>query len=200
MQDSLKDKIKKISELILRGATEGERAAAEKALHRIMMAHNIQESELTRIYYKDYQFRFVSNVEKSLLTYLIHHFVPNSFKSAIHDKVKTITISLQYAEWVTLDCAYEYFRRHMKKQYQKAVVPQLKKCRKAKTRNRLRSQLDGLFIQRYVIESNLIDQKYIVSKKATEMSHAERLQRLLMEGVEGGSYKKQVSDIKLIEY
>lgn len=199
MNQELKDKIAKIMELINRGATDGEKAAAKKALERIIKAHNIDESQLSSVMYKEYEFRFSSLIELELLASIIRIFIDlKSPGSRTHHK--RVRFSLLYEQWVTVECSYEYFRRHMRKQYYLVVTPQLKKTRKAKTRRELKAILDDIFISDYKIASRLYKEGELKQLSIDDMSVEEMKKRASLNGIEGGSYNKQVMTNLLLEY
>ena len=61
MEQSIKEKITKIYELVNHGATEGERAAAKKALDRMMSKYSLDLNELDTIKEKEYCWRIFMN-------------------------------------------------------------------------------------------------------------------------------------------
>lgn len=198
MNNQLKDKIAKIMALINQGATDGEKQAAKKALERIIKAHNIDESQLTSVMFKEYQFKFTTTLEKQLLTRIALFFHPESLRSAIQRHYKRVTLHLTYDEWVTIECAYEFFRRHMKSEYRKAVVPIIKNHRTRITKQRAKQDLEPIFFSNYIIASKLCKPEEMQPLNFDEMSEAELKKRMKLAGVEGGSYKKQVDDTKYL--
>lgn len=199
MNQQLKDKIAKIQELINRGATDGEKAAAKKALDRIVKAHNIDESQLTSVLYKDYYFKFSSINERILLGIIMHVFLETGTKCAVQTHRKRIKASLLYEEWVTIECCYEYFRRHMKAEYKRIVLPQLIGCRTAKTRKNKKERLDMIFLSNYSIASKLYKEGELTEINIDEMSKQEAHDRTALNGVQGGQYNKQVISNLLLE-
>src|SRR5437868_13270397 len=100
--------------------------------------------------------------------------------------MKQIKSSLVYLDWITIECAYEYFRRHMRKEWKRVVGPELRKCRKVKTRNKRRRELSEIFFSNYVIASNLYKPEEL--KKMEPGSEKEMRDRIKLEAVEGGKY------------
>ncbi|MEQ9426987.1 MAG: DUF2786 domain-containing protein [Cyclobacteriaceae bacterium] len=197
MNDEIKSRLAKIYELVKRGATEGERAAAKKALDRLMQKYNLDSVDLESIDRKAYWFKYVSKMEERLLIRLLYFFVEDSeaiFQAASKDTYgcRDIYFTLTYLDYVTLDSAYEYFRRHMKAQWQKLCAPELKKCRKTKTRNKKRKKLQAVFYERYIIASNLVDPKNLAKVDLTKMSLKEIEELLQFSDIEGGAYNRQV--------
>jgi hypothetical protein len=189
MNEKLKDKISKIQELINRGATYGETAAAKRALDRIIAAHGIDESELYSINFKTYTFKFGALIEFWLLGCIMNYFNENAVKSSYRVAGKKIVqASLLYEEWITVECAYEYFRRHMKKEYKRIVSPNLRK----NTSVRRKKSLTGLFFNQYLIKSKLYKEGDLANVEIEDMSVREMRDRQMMQKIEGGKYNKQV--------
>ncbi len=191
--EEINDKLAKIYRLVQKGATEGERAAAKKALDRIMQKYNLDEKVLNDLDFKEYVFKYSKKIELRLLERIMFIMVPGSIdQSAIRTWSKEIVSKLQYLDWITIECAYEYFRRHMLKQWRKIVIPELKKCRKTKTRNKRRKKLATLFFGQYVIASKLYKEEEITKIDLSELSEKEISDRMKLQGVEGGNCNKQV--------
>jgi hypothetical protein len=200
--DELKEKLAKIYALVNKGATEGERQAAKHQLDKIIAKYGIGEDMLADLHLKTYYFKYKTMVEKLLIMRLLNFFVPNDSKTIYYrtwngtKAVKEVCYSLTYTDFVTIECSYEYFRRHMNVQYKKLVSPQLVKFRKAKTRNARREVLDDLFFQKYIIASGLVDQSELTTAEVNDKNIGDYL---LMSGVEGGQYNKQMGRGLLIE-
>ena len=199
MNEELKQKMAKILELMTRGATEGEKAAAQKAFELFASKHNISKEQLDNLDKTKYIFKYKSVLEQWLFVRLnkillgqldtervrIRHW--NNAKS-----VKEITALYTYEEWVTIECSYEYFRRHMNAQWRKISKPLLAKKRKAKTKNAYRLQLQDEFASKYFIASNLVKPEELVQVDMSTLSEAEINAKMAMKDVEGGNYNKQV--------
>lgn len=102
--------------------------------------------------------------------------------------MKQISCELTYIDYITAESAYEYFRGHMKSQWNLICANMLKKCRKAKTRTKLRKELQMQFFSRYVINSKLYTPDEITTSPVDEMTDR---QRALL-AVAGGEYNNQV--------
>lgn len=198
MNDALIQKMAKILELCKWGATPGEKQAAKEALNRILSKYKIDESQLTNVLFNNYRFTFSSRLEKTLLACIIDIMISRGVACCVQTGVKRIMASLTYSEWVTVECAYEYFRRHMKAEYKKHVAPQLAKCRKAKTRRELKQKLEQIFISNYIIASGLVKQESIQQIDPKQLSTEEYKLRCKLADVQGGQYKQQVDNTKLL--
>lgn len=196
MAPEIQDKLTKILELVNSGATEGERQAATLALNRIMLKYNISEEALKSIDQKNYTFGCCTWMEEQLLIHIMKMQSESMFSSAAKGS-KKVYIPLTYMQYVDIDCRYEYYRRHLKQQWKTLCEPQLKKCRKPKTKNLLRSKLQMIFITQYLIKSGLVKPENIV--KVESKNDAEYKQRMLCADVEGGLYNKQVLTTNLLE-
>ncbi|MFD0997705.1 DUF2786 domain-containing protein [Ohtaekwangia kribbensis] len=192
MESSVKDKLSKVYALVNNGATEGEREAAKKALDRLLEKYSLDESVLSGLEVSEYIFTYTTALELQLLTRIMVIMVPGSVESSSRRMWnKSIVSDLKYIDWITIDSAYEYFRRHMKAEWKRVVSPELSKCRKSKTRNRRRKELRKYFFSQYAIASKLYreDELKPVDEK---MSDKEAADRLRMISVKGGQYNKQL--------
>ncbi|HRO70900.1 MAG TPA: hypothetical protein PK951_10985, partial [Chitinophagaceae bacterium] len=107
---------------------------------------------------------------------------------------KEVVSSLIYVDWITIECAFEYFRRHMKSQWRKVVEPELKRCRTTRTRNKKRNELNPIFFSNYIIASKLYKDGDVHEIDLTTVSKSEIQKRRLLAGVEGGEYSRQVTN------
>lgn len=190
MDDIIKDKIAKISQLVQKGATEGERQAAKNALDRLMNKYNLDDSVLSSLEFKEYVFKYTKAIELQLLQQIMGIMVPHAIeRSAISPWNKRVVSNLQYMDWITLECAYEYFRKHMRKEWNRIVLPELAKCKKNKTRNKRRAKLGELFFMKYCIASKLYEGELTTVAVKGRKNLADRL---ALTSVEGGQYNKQV--------
>jgi len=204
MTDELKDRIAKIYALVNQGATDGERKAAKAALDRLMKKYDLDGVDLENIDKKYYSFRYTSHTESCLLGYIMSYFWPDlnirenayitNYDSKALTRCRMIRVRLTYVDYITLDSAYEYFRRHMKAQWKKTCAPILARCRKAKTRNRKRSELQAAFLEQYVIKSGLVRKEDITQVPTSELSAGEQERQRAIQGVEGGQYSTQVQN------
>lgn len=196
MNESLKDKIAKIYALVNQGATEGERAAAKKALDRLLSKYQLAGENLELIAKKVYVFKYKTELDVMLMSRLIAFFMPNECGTR-SPWAKVLKITLFYEDWVTLDCTYAYFRKHMAGQWKTHCLPVVNRCRTAKTRNKKRAELYPAFFTEYAIRSGIVNQAEIKYRPLTSAKDIERSQ--LIKGIQGGDYKKQVITDKLLE-
>lgn len=199
MDNQLKKRLSKIYELVKRGATEGEREAAKKMLDKIVSKHNIDIDQFEDLNKEPRFFTYSSIIDMAILRAVVNTVVgkPELNENACIvsgiDK-RVIGFHMMYEDYITCECAYEYFRKHANKQWLEISKPILSRCRKAKTRNKKRAQLRHFFLERYLIESKLIDEQHIISVSVSEMSDSEIENTMRMQGVEGGSYNPQITN------
>lgn len=199
INDKLRDKLSKIYELVNNGSTEGERAAAKSALDRIVEKYNLSEEMLQNLDMQEYFICYSTELDKWLLVSLTRY-LDLECKMYSRPWEKNIRINLRYLDYITLDCMYQYFRRHMKSQWNQFCLPRIKKCLKAKTRNKKREELKELFFEAYIIKSKLIKQENLQKIDSSKLSNKEFENRLSLMGIEGGEYNKQVISSKLISH
>lgn len=190
MNEILREKLAKVYALVNRGATEGERIAAKKALDRLIDKHGVNESELQSIELKEYHFTYTSNNELTLLIQIVKTFEKAAFPRLTRGSKKAYA-DLTHLEFITIDSAYEYFRRHMKKEWNRLYAGELKKCRNQKTKAKRRKVLQDLFISRYIILSKLHEEKDIEVIKNN--SSKEMKDRMLLLDMEGGQFNRQLT-------
>lgn len=204
MDDRLKDKLAKVLALVNKGATEGEKKAAEKALQRMIDKYNINPEELGRLTIKRYRFKYTTDMETILLMRLVRFVLEN--EQACHSArkhtfgVKEVSFDLEYFDYVTLSASYEYFRRHMKAEWNKHCALLVKRCRTTKTRNKKREELQEVFMSKYFISSNLYGQSEVSEIDMSKVSSREREYRSRMAGVQGGKYNRQLNNGLLLEH
>jgi len=195
MNDQLKDKLSKIYELVQRGATEGEKVAAESALNKLLKKHNLTEEFIKTMHLKQYSFKYATKLDLDLFMQLYKYFFEgkefNATKSTLGGK--TIYISFEYLDWVLFSSAYEYFKRHMNSEFKKFCVPLIKKCRSAKTQNARRAKLQQLFFSEYVMKSKIYHSNQIGKVELSKLSEKEKSDRERLEQIQGGSYATQVT-------
>jgi hypothetical protein len=151
MTEALRNKLAKVYTLVKQGATEGEQDAAKKAMDRIIEKYKIDPSDLDQIDLKTYRFKYSTKLDFKLLERLMYLFTPDALHHASYTtfQVREIIAKMNYMDWVTLESSYGYFRRHIKEQWNKTCAREVKRCRKAKTRNKRRLQLQEAFFERY---------------------------------------------------
>lgn len=202
MNYELQQRISKIYEMVKRG-TEAEQAVAKTKLDAILAKYNLNDLDLDNIDKMERQFSYATELEVGLLYRIVKFLIEDSeaVKSVRRYpwKPKHVKVYLKYADFITVDCAYEYFRRHMNDQWKKFCRPELDKCRKAKTRNKRREELKEIFFNRYIIESKLYDATEIEEVDPDKMSRKEYKDRLKMRGIEGGKYNRQMHTGLLLE-
>lgn len=201
--DSIKRRFAYLYHLAERGATEGEKKAARKAMERLIVKYDIDNMNLDELHLQEYAFKYSSQLEHRLLVRLCiviieidphEHGVLRTWKEVDGNWIacREIILKLSDLDYITLECAYEYFRRHMNKEWKRTALPILKRCRKAKTRNKKREQLQVEFFQQYCIVSKLYKDGEL--KKREIASAAELKRALLFNGIEGGEFKQQVGN------
>lgn len=193
MDDNLKGKIAKVYALVQQGSA-GEREAAKVALDRLMKKYNIDDEYVKTINERFYKFTYSMDMDKYLMSRLIQFLLKRDDITAYLDTngKRAIVLKLEYLDWVTLDCAYDYFRKHMRGEYKRLVTPQINRCRTAKTKKARKEQLEDIFFSKYVIASKLYDEHEVKKVDLADMTEAERKQRASLAGVQGGSYNVQV--------
>jgi len=199
MDNSIKSKIEKIYALVNHGVA-GEKEAAKKALDRLMKKYNIDEEYVKTIHIKLYYFTYAHDLDKLLFQRLITHLLKKDLDLYISTLGRrAVGAKLDYMDWVTLECAYEYFKKHMKTEYKRLVTPQLNRCRSAKTKKFRKQQLDPIFFSNYVIASKLYEDNELTKVDNSTISADERKRRNSLRSVQGGSYNPQVSSGLFLE-
>lgn len=197
MNTEIKDKISKVLELVNRGV-EGEKTAAQEALYRLMKKYNLSDEDLAKIKVQRYYFKYKTELDKKLFCQLVEFFFKNKdlqiYLSTYNGR--NLYLELEYLDWVTLDSAYEYFRRHAAAQFKEFCLPHLKRCRSNKTRNAKRAELRDAFFSKYVIASNIYHPEQITQIDFKGMSSKEwenySRQAQILGDVQGGQFHTQV--------
>ena len=193
MNQEIKEKLAKVYELVNRGV-DGEKEAAKAALDRIVKKYGLTDNDVANINKKAYSFKYSTNLELMLLHTLIRYFLDKEVRAHRDTwKKREVVAQLEYVDYVTLECAYEYFRRHMKKQFNKICLPKIKRCRSSKTKNKRREQLQNLFFSSYVIASKLYKEGDLETVDASKMTEKEMRDRAALRNVEGGAYTQQMT-------
>lgn len=194
MNQEIKEKLAKIYELVNRGV-DGEKEAAKAAMDRLAKKYNISDDELERINLTQYSFKYRTQLDEwlfvRLVEFLLNKQVHDITKSTFY--CKEFYIELEYLDYVTLECAYEYFKRHMAKEWKRLCADKLKRYRKAKNRNKRRLELQSLFFSNYVIASKLYKEGETDKLDYDSMSEKEYKDRMALNGVKGGNYKEQMT-------
>lgn len=198
MNNEIKDKISKVLELVKRGEA-GEQDAAQKALERLMKKYNLSDEDLSKIKLKKYVFKYKTNLDKMLFMQLINYFFKEKHFKVYQNNYygKELHIEMEYLDYVTLSCSYEYFRSHAAKQFKEFCLPHIKKCRTTKTKNAKRNELQEAFFSRYVIASKIYHPEHIKQVDYAGMSNRElqasHKRAAILGDVEGGQYHTQVA-------
>lgn len=201
MTPELKYKLKKVYALVKQGATEGERAAAEKALEKMLDKYNLTGVDLESLDKDWYYLTYTTDMEIWLLDRLFKTLLGEYPADAGRLPYrKKIGAKLTYLDWITISSAYEYFRRHMKAQWVKYCAPNLKRCRTTKSRNARRKELQEVFFSKYAIASNMYRPAELTTVELSKLSKKEAADRIrLSQQVEGGKYNVQVTNGLLLE-
>lgn len=197
MNNEIKDKISKVLELANHGI-DGEKDAAQKALNRLMEKYNLSDEDLAKIKLKKYSFKYKTKLDMALFQQLLGYFWKGrSFN--IYQRTfgaKELSVELEYLDWVTLDSAYEYFRRHAAAQFNEFCLPHVKRCRTTKTKNAKRDELQNAFFSRYVIASKIYHPEQIKEMDYSKMSNKEKEEShkraMILGDVKGGQFHTQV--------
>lgn len=202
LTDNIRKRIASIKKLVDKSTVPGEKKAAELALDRMLKRYNLTDEEVNGINKKEYSFTYVSWNEERLMIAIIEHFLEDSEQVLEEASKETwlgkrrIFLNLEYLDWVTVDSAYEYFRRHMKEQWNKTCAPLVARCRKAKTKNKKRKELQSLFLARYLYASGLLKESDLTERPVTSKAQMERARAAA--GVEGGQYNTQVQTAHML--
>ncbi|RKR83218.1 hypothetical protein BDD43_3420 [Mucilaginibacter gracilis] len=201
MTPEQKEKLKKIYELVKRGSTEGERAAAEKALDKMLEKYNMKGVDLDSLDMDWYGLSYTTDLELSLMERLIKTMLGDYPKDIgrMQKGSKTIHMRVTYFDYITVSSAYEYFRRHMKLQWQKFAAPHVAKCRTTKTKNARRKQLQDVFFNKYAIASNFYKPEELQPVDWDSLPKKEQQDYIKLHKVEGGTYNVQVTNGLLLE-
>lgn len=205
ISQEIKDKIAKVYELVKRGATEGEKEAAQNALDKLIEKYQLDGIDLESINKEKRQFKYSTSMELTLLAAIIRVLIEdkNAISYAVRNtyKVRNVEVPLTYIDYVTVDCAYEYFRRHMKQQWNKTFAKYLKQCRKPKTKNKKRTALQDVFMSRYIVKSNLY-REGDTEMRTTDLSKLSPKQLeefIALQEIEGGQFNRQMTNGLLLE-
>ena len=195
MTNENKDKITKIYELVKRGATEGEKQAAEIALNKLLKKFNLTDEFLATIHLREYEFKYATQLDLDLFQQLhLYFFKERKFEASKSTLGrKSIFINFEYIDWVLFSTAYEYFKRHMNLEFKKFCVPLIKKCRTNKTKNARRVELQKVFFSQYVIKSKIYHEHQIEKIDTSKLTDKQYNDRQRLESIEGGVYNTQVT-------
>lgn len=205
MNTEIKDKIAKVLELTNRGF-EGEKDAAKNALDRLMKKYNLSDEDLHKIKFTKYFFKYKTKLDMDLFQQILKYFLPGkNFRIVRYTYGKReLAVELEYLDWVTIDSAYEYFRRHATNQFNEFCLPHVKRCRSTKTKNAKRIELQDAFFSKYVIASKIYHPEQIKQVSYSGLSSAkvnyENQKNKILGNVTGGQYHAQVEkETKFLE-
>ncbi|WP_372473335.1 hypothetical protein AB4865_10950 [Capnocytophaga sp. ARDL2] len=192
MTEEVRQKIAKVYELVKRGVN-GEKQSAERALERLIKKYNLSAQEIEKMHLKMYKFKYTSDLDKMLLCQLLTYFFEGKYKkyTLYTGDVREIGIEMEYLDYVQIECAYEYFKRHMNQQWREFALPLVKKKRTTKTKNKRRKELQDIFFSKYILSSKI----YLVRQVGDGSNYTQKeLEDLYaLRGVEGGTYHQQVT-------
>ncbi len=194
MTQEQKDKIAKVYALATQGV-DGEKDAAKSLLDKLMKKYNLSDDALATIQQRSYSFKYANMMEVWLIEQLHLYFPPekevNGYRATLNRR--DIVLKLEYIDYVTIESAYEYFRRHMNAQFKKTCLPLIKRCKSTKTRNQRREVLQHMFFSRYVYESKIYLPNQITTVDLNQLSGKELKDRERLQNIEGGQFNTQVA-------
>lgn len=193
IDDKIRERIAKIRELATRGI-EGEKDAANIALEKLLKKYNINPVEVDEITKKQYFFKYATGLDQLLFMQLLHYFFKGvDFKVYKHTYAKReMSLRLEYLDYITLSCSYEYFKRHMSQEWRKFSTDEIRKKRKTKTKNKLRADLQQVFFTQYIIASGIYHPEQRKEIGIDEMSPTQLEHYRKLMNIEGGQYHSQV--------
>jgi hypothetical protein len=200
MNRELRNKLQKVYALVEQGATEGERQAARTQLEKMLKKYNISDDRLSCIEKDDYSFTYTSYNEIRLLQQIAKVIGGLDVTWYRYTSSRAMEAYMTYMEFITIQCAYEYFRRHMKQEWQSACAKILKRCRSVKTRNEKRKLLQISFLSEYLLLSNLYTESDLNTSVDSKLTQKQRDAMNLVNGVNGGTYNKQMTNGLLLEF
>ncbi len=191
MNSILKHKLDKIAALVRAGATEGEKQAAEQALNRLLKKYDLEDYDPLAM--QEYRFKYSRDIDKSLFFQICKKLIdtsPELYRDTY--RVKEIIVKLHYEDYVVVDAAYAYFKKHMHQQYRKTMLPLINRKRKASTRAKLRRELNPYFLGCYLKLSGLVDDSDLLTKVSSEDTS-------FVMNIEGGKYHSQITTGLMLE-
>lgn len=125
------EKLSKIQALVNQGV-EGEKENAKLMFDKMVKKYNLSESDLSTILESEREFKYSTNVEFRILCQVLRCFYSdyeNLNLYSYNDRKRNVFVKLNHLDFITIETAYEYFRRHVKEQYSSQIKPLLKKQR-----------------------------------------------------------------------
>jgi hypothetical protein len=190
MDQEIKNRLSKIYALADQGATEGERAAARAAVDRLVKRYRITADQLREIGRSSYTFVCVNRMHESLICAITAHFSgewkEKLYKASRINRGKIFAV-LTYLEWIEITAAYEYFRRHMAKEW--LHVRQTMKLKRGAKFDRVKTT----FVSAYLIASGLVknEDMQTIDKPTKEML-------AVYNNTTGGKYNRQLTSSLLL--
>lgn len=193
MDNKTREKISKVYELVNRGVN-GEKQAAKKALDRLMKKYNLNQQDVEQIKMQEYRFKYSSQMEMALFVQLKSCFLKDIDTPIYKDTngIREMLITLEYLDYVVISSSYEYFRKHMRQQFNKFCLPKINRCKSSKTRNKRRKELQNIFLNQYIIASKLYKEEHL-QKVKKPLSEKELKDMRDLSSIEGGKYHTQMT-------
>lgn len=193
IDDKIRKRIAKINELANRGV-DGEKDAAKTQLEKLLKKYNINPQEVDEITKKEYFFKYANNLDKDLFFQLLYYFFKEShFQVYLHTfRKREISVKLDYLDYITISCAYEYFKRHMRREWEKFSAESIRRKRKTKTKNELRRNLQSIFYGQYILRSGIYHANQIKERSGSEITDTEWEHFNKLQEIQGGQYRTQV--------
>ncbi len=197
MDNNIRDRIEKVYALVNQGATEGERIAARHQLAKILKRYNIDEESIKQPSLKSYFFPYRNYMESTLLMIIMEYLrIDHSqgkrhwrkWRNGVAYRFNYIELPLTYETYIECDCMYQYFRRHMRGEYEKVRT-------NFKRRKRQRDN-EFIFVSQYTIKSGIVRSEDLVKADPKLINALNKI----YDNIEGGSYKRQVDNVKLLEH
>lgn len=190
MDTKLIQKIEKIKALI-KGGVGGESTAAREALNRLIEKHNLDPKDVED---QRYGFKYSSNLEMWLLSQINKCLFGDRIDLMRDTWHKRELVSvMEYTDYVAMDCTYEYFRRHMKAEWNKHCAPLIKRKRTPRTKKQMRDHLQNAFFSKYIIESKLYLEDQLQKLDSSKLTKAENQAYSSVRKVKGGKYNEQMT-------
>lgn len=192
MDNTIKEKLAKVYELVLRGE-QGEKENATQLLNKLLEKYNLPKEYIKELRLQEYNFKYHSILDLLLLQRLLKFlFEEKNYQMEKYTHLrKDIFLKMEYIDYIQLDCTYSYYKEHMKKEWNNHAMPILKRCRSNKTKTAKRKELQEMFFNLYVIRSGLYKPKDL--SKGYKMTSSEQKSYLQLYNVEGGEYHQQVT-------
>ncbi|TAG31912.1 MAG: hypothetical protein EAZ35_02350 [Sphingobacteriia bacterium] len=197
LNEDIRNKLSKIYELVVNGSCDGEKSAAKNALDKLIKKYNINIENFSELEYHTYTFKYKTKLDLRLLTRIMIFFKKDVFERSVKinyiagiGSVKAVESKITYSDWINIDCAYEYFKRHMNAQWNINCKPILDNCYTSKSKIKRRKELEGIFFNRYIIKSNLVHDSDLSLQKVTK-KQIQDLHKL--KNIEGGAYNRQLN-------